>query len=459
MKAALIGCLSLAAWGCDAEQDAASLTGPLPSASLIPADAGLTYKVTAIDAITGLRVNQSGDVVGWTTKNGPGEPILYTPETGVIVLPTSTSQPYGVARDLSERLGGVITIVGEAKLNSTGSAIRAVRWKVAVPGGTVTSVTDLGVLPGASESFAVAINGAGQIAGRSDPNSFLSISSFIYSDAGGMVDLGLGGPGLNAYALDMNASGVVSGYLGLKAFRWSSIGGLQNLGAPSGWANSFGLAINASGQVAGYASNAFGSAAAVARYTDGAGWKILGGIGKPNQGNGINQWGDVVGTGWPHTGSQPAVRAVIYTDQLGALSYVDDFLQVPGSWKVMAAYDINDARQITGWAIDNQTGLSSAVLLTPVSAPPPVNQPPVARFTVSCSPGQCVLDASSSTDDQGIVSYAWKASTRKRAAMTGVQITRVWLAGGPNTYQETLKVTDGGGLSNSVKQTITIPPP
>ena len=45
----------------------------------------------------------------------PLSPYSPPPQTGVIVLPTSTSQPYGVARDLSDRVAGVITVVGEAK--------------------------------------------------------------------------------------------------------------------------------------------------------------------------------------------------------------------------------------------------------------------------------------------------------------------------------------------------------
>jgi probable HAF family extracellular repeat protein len=470
LVAVLVGCLSLAAWGCDGTHDPASISGVSPSTvsqGLSPSGAPL-YTVTPLNSFgassrftaptTGLRINQSGDVVGWTTQNGPAEPMLNTPENGVIILPTATSQPSGVARDLSDRSGGVITVVGEARLDGNGSAIHAVRWLVAVPQGTVTRVTDLGVLPGHSMSVAYAVNGAGQIAGTSDPSSFLSIRSFLYSD-GRMVDLGLGGIGQSARALDLNASGLITGYLGLRAFRWSSTGRLQSLGVPSGWAYSFGNAINASGQVAGLASSASGNAAVVARYTDGAGWKVLGGMGQTNTGNGINRWGDVVGTGFPHTGGQaPFLRGVLYTDELGALVYIDDFLLVPGSWKIMAAFDINDAGQITGWGIDNRTGLRSAVVLTPSSVTS-VNQPPVARFTVTCAPGQCVLDASPSTDDQGIASYQWKAAAKVRAAMTGVRITRVWIPGGVNTYQETLTVTDGAGLTHSLKQTVAIPSP
>jgi len=64
------------------------------------------YNVTPIGGITGLRVNQTGDVVGWTTLNGLAVPMLHTRENGVIVLTTSSSQPYGVARDVSDRAAG-----------------------------------------------------------------------------------------------------------------------------------------------------------------------------------------------------------------------------------------------------------------------------------------------------------------------------------------------------------------
>ena len=158
-----LGWLSLAAWGCDDGNDDAAITGVAVSMSALaaPPSGVPVYDVIPINATTGLRVSQSGDVVGWTTRNGPAEPVLFTPETGVIVLPTSNSQPYGIARDLSERSVGVITVVGEARLNTTGSAIHAVRWRVAVPQGTVTAVTDLGVLTGHAASVANAINSAG----------------------------------------------------------------------------------------------------------------------------------------------------------------------------------------------------------------------------------------------------------------------------------------------------------
>ena len=115
--------------------------------------------------------------------------------------------------------------------------------------------------------------------------------------------------------------------------------------------------------------------------------------------------GDVVGTGIAGTGG--IRRGVIYTDNLGFLAFVDDLLLVPGTWKIMAAYDINDAQQITGWASNVTTGVRSAVLLTPV-APAPPNQPPVANFTYSCNVLLfCGFDGSSSTDDRGVLDWRW----------------------------------------------------
>jgi hypothetical protein len=411
------------------------------------------YKVAPIGGITGLRVNQVGDVVGWTTRNGLAVPMLHTPENGTIVLPTASTQPYGVARDLSERAAGVITVVGEARLNSSGSAIHAVRWRIAVPQGIVTNVTDLGVLPGGSESAAYAVNDADQIAGTSDPSSYLSIRSFMYSPAKGMTDLGLGSTGTSARALDMNGSGLVAGYLGLQAFRWSVTSGLDLLGTPAGWANSFAFAINASGQLAGSASGAYGNAERVARYTDGIGWEILGGSGESNVGNGINQWGDVVGTGLLSTLRQ----GLIYTDNLGVLATIDDLLLVPGSWRIMAAYDINDAQQITGRAYNVETGLSSAVLLTPVSPPPP-NQSPVARFTYSCTASLfCSFDGSGSTDDRGILAWVWTVDGQKigvlQSKYIGVQFNT------PQTIDLTLTVTDTRGITDSVTKQVVIGEP
>lgn len=86
------------------------------------------------------------------------------------------------------------------------------------------------------------------------------------------------------------------------------------------------------------------------------------------------------------------------------------------------------------------------------------NQPPTAKFTFSCIANvSCTMDATSSTDDHGIVSYAWKSSDPDRVNKTGPVISRVYLANGSNSWNETLTVTDGNGATSSVTKAVTIP--
>jgi len=91
----------------------------------------------------------------------------------------------------------------------------------------------------------------------------------------------------------------------------------------------------------------------------------------------------------------------------------------------------------------------------------PSNQPPVARFTVSCSGLTCTLDGRSSTDDGGITSYAWELGKYPDPTASGAVVTATYPHAGPRTV--TLTVTDAGGLTSSTTQTFevggTTPPP
>ena len=83
------------------------------------------------------------------------------------------------------------------------------------------------------------------------------------------------------------------------------------------------------------------------------------------------------------------------------------------------------------------------------------NNPPVANFTHSCSPisggFQCNLNGSSSTDDKGIVSYAW--SSPGKPNKSGVNSFYNFA---PGTYNVTLTVTDTDGATNSITKSITV---
>ena len=136
---------------------------------------------------------------------------------------------------------------------------------------------------------------------------------------------------------------------------------------PPGFAFSFGTAINEVGQVAGHATSAGGNSERIIRFTDGMGLEILGGIGEVNLAYGINSLGDVVGEGRPTPG---IVRAVLYIDGAGLMD-INTLLDSTVNWRVLSAFDINDAREITGTAINLDTGDIHAVRLRPIGTQPP----------------------------------------------------------------------------------------
>ncbi len=119
------------------------------------------------------------------------------------------------------------------------------------------------------------------------------------------------------------------------------------------------------------------------------------------------------------------------------------------------SYAANGTYSVT-LTVTDANGTSSKTQTVTVS----VNQAPVARFTANCvgqaNPNQCAFDASTSTDDAGIVSYKWDWGNGRTETRTGPTARNTWV---PGTYTVTLTVTDAGGLTNSTSQQITVPVP
>jgi PKD repeat protein len=111
-------------------------------------------------------------------------------------------------------------------------------------------------------------------------------------------------------------------------------------------------------------------------------------------------------------------------------------------------YAAGGTYQVTLTATDN-AGQSASVTHGVLA----VDQPPVARFTYSCTKTVCTFDGRSSTDDRGIVSYAWSLGNRT-GTVTGAVVTTDYKKAG--SYTVTLTVSDGVGQTNSVTQTITV---
>ncbi len=117
--------------------------------------------------------------------------------------------------------------------------------------------------------------------------------------------------------------------------------------------------------------------------------------------------------------------------------------------------------QVTTALIDNstpnrvsgaQTGSPNRLLYSIFGGSTPVDNPPTANFTFSCSGLTCNFDGSGSTDDNGISSYSWDFGDG--ATGSGVTTSRTYAAAG--TYSVTLTVRDTANQSNSRTQSVTV---
>jgi subtilisin family serine protease len=88
-------------------------------------------------------------------------------------------------------------------------------------------------------------------------------------------------------------------------------------------------------------------------------------------------------------------------------------------------------------------------------SPDPVNEPPTASFTASCSELTCSFNGSGSTDDGTIQTYAWMFGDGSTGS--GVTTSRSYASGG--TYTVTLTVTDDDGASANTSQNVTAAEP
>lgn len=283
-------------------------------------------------------------IVGWCTDRA----FLWQQGQGMTEL-----QPLaGYTRAYGYDVNDAGSVCGQAGLEVSGpQPARAVLWSPAgVP-------ANLGTLTGGRFSMAHAINRDGAVSGTTEvlPTTTLW-HGFLWHPSTGMVDLTPGGSDHHAYGL--NDRGQVVGYAGFSAWRHSPGSGLQYLGQPPGFAFSAAFAVNDAGQVCASVTSASGNTERHARYTDGVGWEVLGGVGQHNTPTGINSFGQVVGT------SSNTPRAPLFTDGLG-LQDLNALVDPAGGWFILQGYRINDRGQISGHAFSNVLGQTRAIRLDP----------------------------------------------------------------------------------------------
>lgn len=101
-------------------------------------------------------------------------------------------------------------------------------------------------------------------------------------------------------------------------------------------------------------------------------------------------------------------------------------------------------------------GRASATYSVTLGEYPAPDAPPKAVFSAGCNYNSltCTFDASGSTDDVGIVSYAWDLGKTPGGAASGVSVTTTYPQAGPRTV--TLTVTDTKGQTNTFSMVVQV---
>lgn len=331
---------------------------------LAPAAQAYSYNVTALGTLgndywgTALGINDQGQVVGQSAGSIGGSPFLFSGSTlSAIFTPvTSAYGPFGIAYDISNN-GLVVGSYGHN--NAFGNYAAGFVYDT-----VNNSFTDIGAVNG-HNTTAYGINNSGTVVGSLYIASANTHYSFLRKADGTVIDLHAKlGSSLADEALDINASGLVTGYadvsgVGRRGYVYDSVQDVLTWLDTSGGYGSKGLAINASGQVAGMDTSMYRAAAV--RF-DGS---TSTDMGNPGNGEalGINDSGTVVGTYGTSNGAHAFVSGV------NGFQDLNDLIHPASGWEIFQAYDINQAGQITAWGCVG--GNCRGLLLTPSPVPEP----------------------------------------------------------------------------------------
>jgi len=261
--------------------------------------------------------------------------------------------------------------------------------------------------PGAYQGTgaALAINNPGQVAGISwfrDGSDAWTLRGYLWTPGSGFQPLSDSSPSI---PYGINDSGQVTGQVGegasARAFLWSQSGGMQDLGTLPGGGASGGSAVNASGQVAGWAYDSANTLHGI-RWTAAGDMQDLGGtntlamgitdsgavIGKTDVNGsergflwtetngmqilpgttygahalGINAKGLIVGNQYD---SSYHFTAALWQD--GAVTDLNSLLPANSGWELYSAESINYAGQIVG--VGSYNGQLTTYVLNPVPEP------------------------------------------------------------------------------------------
>ncbi|HEV7991677.1 MAG TPA: PKD domain-containing protein [Gemmatimonadaceae bacterium] len=358
-----------------------------------PGSAAVQIDGVSVGTAWGSEINDAGVIAGTTQNGAGGLRAFYATGNSWVLL---DSFPNTTTQDGFTRANAI-----NASGQIVGSAADAVSSAHAVLWSGFAAIQDLGTL-GGSSSMAIDINDAGQVIGSSDTFGDASTSFFIWSGSTGMQDLA---------PLIPNATSLVA---------------INNLGEIAG-------TFTTSGQ-----SHAF-------VFSPNTGFHDLGTLGgTSSSATGLNNNGQVVGSS---TTTGGATHSFLWTPTDG----MEDVTAITGFVDVHA---LNDNLQTLTGQIGNWGNGANGPQLVQLTVGP-TNHPPVAAFTVNCPARQCTFDASTSSDDAGIVRYVWDWGNGRSESHTTPVTRNTFSTNG--TYRVTLTVYDASGLTGRTTQQVPVP--
>jgi probable HAF family extracellular repeat protein len=198
-------------------------------------------------------INDSGEVVGYSdTPSGVTHAFLWTQSAGMQDLNALSKKQCPACQAYAFAINNAGVIVGEI-----GAHINAHMYPFIWKNG---SLRNLGVLSGNEENgggVALGVNDLGQVVGEAS-TAARDQHAFLWTEAGGMQDLGTLPGCTSSTAQGINTSGQIVGNCEQsdgteRAFIWSSQMGMLDIGTLGG-ADAGATAINDAGQVTGGAS-------------------------------------------------------------------------------------------------------------------------------------------------------------------------------------------------------------
>ncbi len=316
-----------------------------------PPSCSVTF-LGAAQSITAL--SEAGVVVGQLSVAGNTRGWVASATSALTLLPLPAGDKSSWALDINEQgviVGAVSTFLSPEFFG------RAAQWLPDGMGGY--TVHELGKLPGHSGSIATALNNVGDIVGWS--NSGMFRYAVLFSAPGGVLDLNPLG------VFDPQAINDQRQMLDKQCRRLDlDTMTLDTFGTPPGPINyqaTTGYSINELGQIAGTAVLATSTNCVyqAARHMDDYGWQLLSPCSPLANAYDINDLGDVIYQAFLTTN-------ILHLEGLGEFNAQQLVAPGAGPWSIVQSFsmDINDARQLAAIATNTVTGVTGAVLLTPL---------------------------------------------------------------------------------------------